>query len=250
MRFVSTLLLFACTGTSDDKGVDDTGAGTELEPVCTEPVAPECVDEMILDLSLHDDKVSDGNVSTVADGADFITEVDASAGGYSQSANNPWVYVRFGSDGAERVDIDDETALEDMTWHLALRRFIIRINSGDSGPSCVGAAAMLGYTYEDLTSVPEGLTYQPDAYYTDDCTIINDSSGLPGSPQVAMGAWWGYPDSCVSTTGTPMLIQLEDGRIVKLVVESYYDGEGQAECNADGSTSADSGYYTLRWTVM
>ena len=47
-----------------------------------------------------------------------------------------------------------------------------------------------------------------------------------------------------------MLIQLEDGRVVKLVVESYYDGEGQAECNADGSTSADSGYYTLRWTVM
>lgn len=246
MRVLPLLLVFGCTGT-DDKSGDDTGG--ELEPVCTDPVAPECVDAMILDLSLHDDKTSRGDVTTVTEGSDFVTAIDASAGGYSQAANNAWVYIRFGADGAEKLEIDDETALEDMTWHLALRRFIVRLNSGDSGPSCVGAAAMIGSTYEEVTSVPDGLTYLHDDYYTDDCTIINDSSGLPGSPQVAMGAWWSY-EACVQTTGTPFIVQLEDGRTIKLVVETYYADDGQDECNETGSTTAESGYYSIRWAEL
>ena len=248
MRFLSVLLVLGCgISTDDDKAADDTAAG--LDPVCTEPVAPACVDEMILDLSLHDDKTSRGDVTTTTDGADFVTAIDASAGGYSQAANNAWVYVRFGADGAEKLEIDDESALEDMTWHLALRRFIVRVNSGDSGPSCVGAAAMIGSSYADVTTVPEGITYLQDDYYTDDCTIINDSSGLPGSPQVAMGAWWSY-DGCVQTTGTPMLLQLEDGRVIKLVVETYYEGNGQEECNENSSTTAESGFFTIRWAEL
>ncbi|MES2643133.1 MAG: HmuY family protein [Myxococcota bacterium] len=248
MRFLPALLLLGCPEPGLDKGGDDTAAST-LEPVCTEPEPPTCVDEMILDLSLHDDKVTEGEVTTETDGDDFVTSIDASAGGYSQAAENAWVYVRFGSDGAERIDIDDETALEDMTWHLALRRFIVRINSGDSGSSCVGAAAMIGFEYADITEVPEGITYLEDDYYTDDCTIINDSSGLPGSPQVAMGAWWSY-SSCVETTETPMLLQLEDGRVIKLVIEKYYADEGQNQCNNRGSTDAESGFYQIRWAEL
>lgn len=251
MRYLPFLIFLGCTGAADDKDTsgDDTG-GEPLDPVCTEPEAPACVDQMILDLSLHDDKVSDAEVSSTSEGDDTVTFVDATAGGYNQAANNPWVYVRLEADGtASRVDIDDETALEDMTWHLALRRFIIRVNSGDSGPSCVGAAAMLGYGYDELTSVPDGIAYREDDYYTDDCTLVNDSSGLPGSPQTAMGQWWEYP-GCVATTGTPFLLQLDDGRILKLVVESYYDGDGQDECNDRGSTTASGGYIYLRWTTM
>ncbi|MDP2314754.1 MAG: HmuY family protein [Pseudomonadota bacterium] len=244
------LLLAGCTGPSkDDTGAADDSGIDAVDPICTEPEPPSCVDEMILDLSLHDDKVSDGEVTTVVDGADFVTNIDASAGGYSQAANNPWVYVRFGADGAERVDIDDESALEDMTWHLALRRYIVRVNSGDSGPSCVGAAAMLGYTYGELTEVPAGMNYLQDDYYTDDCTFVNDSSGLEGSPQAAMSAWWEYP-GCVATTEAPFLVQLEDGRVIKLVVEKYYGGEGQDECNTGGSTTEPGGFYQIRWTAM
>ena len=244
------LLLGACSGADGDKdsgATGDTGAGDALDPVCTEPEPPTCVDQMILDLSLHDDKVSDAEVSNASDGDDTLTFVDATAGGYNNADKNPWVYVRFNANGtASRVDIDDETALEDMTWHLAFRRFIIRVNSGDSGSSCVGAAAMLGYSYQDLATVPDGMRYFEDDFYTDDCTLINDSSGLPGSPQVAMGGWWKYP-GCVDTTGTPFLIQLDDGRVIKLVVESYYDGDGQVECAESGSTTASGGYIHLRW---
>lgn len=240
-------LLVACSGPSDDSGGTDTGVS---DAVCEDPTDPPCVDEMILDLSLHDDKVSDGEVATTTDGADFVTTIDASAGGYSNSANNPWVYVKFSRDGATRVDIDDETALESMDWDLSLRRFILRLNGGDSGPSCVGAAVLgEGYTYENLTSIPDGVAYQMDDYYTDDCTIVNDSSGLEGSPQVVLGPWWDY-ESCLSTTGQPFLVQLADGGVIKLRVETYYDGNGQEECNSSGSTTASGGFITVRWAYM
>lgn len=216
--------------------------------VCTEPVEPTCVDEIILDLSLHDDKVSDGAVENTTDGDDFVTTVDASAGGSQQAANNPWVYLRFGPEGAERVDIDDETALTSMDWDLAAKRFVLRLNGGDSGASCVGGAAFTSHTYAELTEVPEGLEYSLDDFYTDDCSFVNDTSGLQQSPQVVLSPWWSYP-GCVATTGTPFLIQRADGSVVKLVVEAYY-GTGQEACNATGTPGSDSAHYTFRWTWM
>ena len=34
---------------------------------------------------------------------DFITYVDATAGGHIEAANNPWVYLRFPQTDAEKV---------------------------------------------------------------------------------------------------------------------------------------------------
>ncbi len=238
---LSALTLLVACGTAEEAKVPD--------PVCTDPEPPACVDAMIQDLSLHDDKVSDAEVSTTLDGDDFVTFVDASAGGYNRASSNPWTYVRFTDTGAERVDLDDESALADMTWHMAFRRFIIRLNSGDSGPSCVGAAALVGRDYAAVDAAPEGVTYLEDDTYTDDCTLVNDSSGLPGSPQVAMGPWWSYP-GCVDTSETPFVVQLDDGRVLKLVVEGYYDGDGDAECDDSQATQEDGGFVTLRWRAL
>ena len=216
--------------------------------ICEEPMVIECEDAAILDLSLQDDQVSDGVVTTSEDGTDFLSTVDASAGGYNAASSNPWVYVKFTETGLEKVEIDDESALESMDWDLSLRRFILRLNGGSTGASCVGSASFLESTYSDLVSVPDGLTYVQDDFYSDDCTIINDSSGLPGSPQVALAPWWTY-DGCVQTTMIPHLIQLADGAVVKLMVESYYESNQEA-CN-DGTGSGDgSAIYTLRWTFM
>lgn len=235
-------LLAGCGGTDSDSDA------LVVEPVCTEPATLACEDEMILDLSLHDDKVADAEVTTTTDGNDFVTAVEASAGGFGEEANNPWVYVKFTPTGAQRVDIDDETALDSLDWDIAARRFILRLNGGTSGPGCVGAAAFLEQTYEGLSSVPAGLTYVQDDFYTSDCTIVNDSSGLPGSPQVALAPWWSY-DSCVATTDHPFLIQLADGNIVKFTVEQYY-GTNQEGCNTSGNPGGDSAHFTWRWTFM
>jgi hypothetical protein len=225
----------------------DTGAPAP-DAVCDEPTEVECVDALILDLSLHDDKVSEGAVDTTQDGEDFITVVDATAGGYNQATNNPWVYIKFTPEGAQKIELDDESALESMDWDMSLRRFILRLNSGASGPSCVGAAALLESSYDEIDEAPDGLPYAQDAYYTGDCTIINDSSGLPGSPQVAMSAWWSY-QSCVQTTFVPHILQLADGHLIKLVVETYYLVD-QDVCNERGSGGDESGWITLRWRYL
>lgn len=234
-------------GTDGSDGTVDTGDGADTggDAGTCEPVPVACEDALISDLALHDDKVSDGAVSTIEDGGDFVSTVDASAGGYSQAPNNPWVYVRFGDDGLEKVEIDDVTALESVDWDLSLRRFILRLNGGSSGPSCVGAATLLEGDYDSISEVPEGLPFIQDDFYTSDCTLINDSSGLPGSPQVALGAWWDYP-GCVATTLAPHILETAEGRHLKLVVEAYYES-GQEGCNESGTSGANSAIFTLRW---
>lgn len=234
------------TGAGDT--ADTGGAGGEPEEVCTEPADMECVDQIILDFSLHDDRVSEGDVTTEVDGADFVSSIDATGGGYDRYTRNAWVYVKFTPDGLQKVEIDDETALESMDWDLSMRRYIIRLNGGTSGPSCVGSASFLESTYDGLTEVPEGLPYIYDDFYTDDCTLTTDSSGLPGSPSVALGTWWTY-DGCVQTTMVPHLIQLADGHIVKMRVEEYYES-GQEACNNGTGSGNDSGNLQLRWTYM
>lgn len=255
IRMVAMLLtlLSACIFSPDKDGddstsiADDSGAPTE---VCTEPTELTCVDEIISDLSLQDEEINEDDVSTETDGDDFLTFIDASAGGYGQEIHHAWQYIKFTDTGAVSLDMTDEDALESMDWDLSARRFILRLNGGSSGPSCVGAVVLgEGYTYESLTEVPEGVRFALDDYYTDDCTLINDSSGLQGSPQTVLSPWWNY-STCVETSDQPFLIQLSSGRVLKLVVENYYDGEGQAECNESGSTREPGGYFRMRWRFL
>ena len=238
------LFVWSFLGCSE-KGQD---TGEELLLECTEPTEVTCIDEVILDLSLQDDAVSDGSVDTTTEGDDFVTLVDASAGGYNNYTSNPWVYIKFEDSGATKVSIDDESALESMNWDMSLRRFLIRLNGGNSGPSCVSSATLLEQSYEDLTAEPEGMMYFSDEFYTSDCTLINDSSGLPGSPQLSLGSWWEYP-GCVKTTDYPHLIQLADGRVIKLRVEQYY-GSGQDECNTNSTPGSDGAQILLRWRFL
>lgn len=251
----TTLLLLALTACDDGKdsepGTTGTGTGdttTAPDAVCTEPTEVQCVDEMILDLSLQDNKTSNGDVVTVDDGEDELTSVDASAGGFNNSDRNAWTYVKFNGKTLDKLDLDDESALESMDWDLALKRYVIRVNSGSSGPSCVGVAAMMGFAYEDISSAPDGVRYQQDGFYTEDCTLTTDSVG---GPQVATAPWYSYA-TCVATTGVPLVFQLADGRTAKMRVEKYYDtAEAQTSCNETGSSGgAEGGYYQLRWRML
>lgn len=246
-HIVGLAVLAACAGDPGTKDGTGTTAPEPVVPACTEQTPVSCEDELILDLSLHDDLVSDGRVRTDADGADFVTKIDATAGGLDAAPSNPWVYVRFTEEGAERVDIDDETALESMEWHLAARRFVLRLNGGSSGPSCVGAAPFLEKSYDELTEVPDDVEFVTDDFYTAECGFIGDSFGLE-SAQVVLTPWWEYP-GCVATTKVPFLVQLDDGHVIKLRVDQYY-AEGQASCNQDGVPGSDGGNFEIRWTYL
>ena len=266
--YLSTLLIFAmvallsacgteddtttdpmdASDTSDPSGTDETGGGetTEVAPNCTEPVEMECVDNIVLDLNLKN-AVAEGAISNQQEASDWVTYVDATAGGFMNAADNPWIYIRFTAEGAEKVEITDNESLESMDWHLAAHRYKLRLNSGSGGPSCVTASVLPEGDYDLITSTPENLTYYEDDFYTADCSLIEDSWGM-GTPQVFMSNWWDYP-GCVATTLIPFIVQLEDGNTIKLRVEEYYE-QGQDNCNETGNMGSGSANLKIRWSML
>jgi len=236
-------------GSSADAASGGDGGSDAPAAGCVPDVVP-CLDSVILDLSLHDDKVSTGEVTNTADGSGWLSTVDATAGGMNEAPDNPYIYLRFDETGLVRVDIDDETALESKDWDIAARRYVIRLNGGNSGPACTGAQPRTETTYPFLTTIPLDASYSYDEFYSapPTCEWIADGSGLQGSPSVALSTWWSY-NGCVVTTGTPFIVELDSGRVVKLVVEAYY-GSGQDSCNNNGTPGTDSGMLTIRWAFL
>jgi hypothetical protein len=246
------MLLVACGEDVKDDTAPGEETGDTTAGLCPELAELPCEDDIVQDLLTDDGEISDGAVTTTTEGDDFVTVVDATAGGMNQAANNPWVYIRFDETGASRVDISDEDALESADWHMALRRYHVRLNGGDGGPSCVGTAKMAAYDYADLSEEPSGTEYQLEDFYDESCTMQMDMYEM--SPSYAMYGWWDYDMDvgCVVTTMVPWLVQLEDGNIIKVVIEAYY-AEGQEECNAGqggmGSFTG-GGTISLRWAML
>lgn len=222
----------------------DTDHETTGVTACGEDVP--CEDEMILDLGLVGGTVSSGAVGNTADGTDWVTTIDATAGGIVDAASNPWTYLRFTDDGLEQVELDDLQALESDEWHIAAKRFGVRINSGSSGPGCVSVATLEG-DYAAVDALPGDATLRTEAFYDASCSIVDDGSGAGGA-NYALTPWWFYP-GCVGVTYVPFVLELDDGQHVKLMVESYYES-GQTECNDTGAMGSGSANFTWRWSFL
>jgi hypothetical protein len=240
----------ACPAPGGDEGGEcaDVDTGT-----CDSATAVDCRDDVFNNLSMNLLDPAPGLIETTAeaDGV-FDVDVDATAGGFE--GDDGWVYGKFTDDGLVKVELLDDAAFDSLDWDIAFRRFIIRLNSGYSGPSCVSAARTAPDTdFDALACVPEGLTFNTeDTFMSDpeDCTQIDDGSGLPGAPGVVLQNWWEYP-GCVATTGNVFVLGLADGRHAKLVVTQYYAGEGaQEECNEFGDAAGESARIKLRWGFL
>ncbi|MEO1234449.1 MAG: HmuY family protein [Myxococcota bacterium] len=217
---------------------------------CMMPAPPACQDEAVQALSLRAE-ATDGVIVEEGATPGEQTLVDATGGGFMTTES--YLYARFTDSGLVKVDISDEQAFEDMTWDIAFRRFLIRLNGGVSGPSCVrGSRTAPGTTFDDVTSVDPGLTLMEEAYLTDGtCELINDGSGLPNAPATVLASFWQYP-GCVQMTGTVFVVELADGRTVKLEVLGYYDPDKQEECQMNGSVTppTGSGNVRIRWAFI
>ncbi|MCC6557574.1 MAG: HmuY family protein [Polyangiaceae bacterium] len=241
-------------GSGGSGGGSGTTTGTDVQPVCTEPAAVPCSDQVILQMNLQSD-VAPGLISSQPDGATGWTSmIDATAGGAFASDPDSYVYGRFTDSGLEKVAISDEQSLDSMDWDIAFRRYVVRINSGHSGPSCVGAIRIPGDpAYEDVTAPPNGVTYHTDDYFTSEsCELIPDGSGLEGSPATALSGYWTYP-GCVAMSGYTYAVQLASGRTLKLVVDSYYSPDVQEQCDTSGSIPASntgSANFQIRWAFL
>lgn len=231
------------TDSSDDVADAFVPLDEGAPPMACDPVPPSCVDEQIPQLDLKE-TVNAAAVSTEPlDGGLFRTTIDATGGGLTPTES--YVYLRFTDTGLEPVAVSDQDAFESTEWDLAARRFVIRLNSGVAGPSCVTGARTAGGTeLETLTVEPDGLTHRTEAYFQPDCSFVSDGSGI-GSPATALSSFWSYT-SCVQMTGNVYVLTLADGRKVKLEVETYYTPENQEACDTTGSVPSPSGSGNLQ----
>lgn len=262
---VALLSLCAC-GSDDppaDPGAGGAGAGDsstaeggggsapEPESSCTEPTPVPCEDDVFQQMNFQS-TVAPGGIDNEPDGDGFRSLVDATAGGPFASDPDAYVYARFTAEGLEKVEISDEDALGSMDWDIAFRRYVVRINSGHSGPSCVSAARLPGTPdYDALAEAPGELRLRRDEYFTESCELIPDGSGLE-SPATALSGYWTYP-GCVAMSGLVYVVGLADGRRLKLTVTSFYNEEAQAQCQETGMVPMmDTGAANLqlRWAFL
>jgi len=223
--------------------------------VCTEPAAIPCEDQVFQQMNLQND-VSPGAVTNEADGAGFISSVDATAGGAFNPDPPSYTYGKFTETGLQKVDITDEESLLSMDWDIAFRRYVVRINSGNSGPSCVAAARypdvnMAPPVYEDIMD-PPATPFHTDDYFTAECQMIPDGNGLMGSPATALTYFWSYP-GCVKMTDNVFAVRLADGRMLKLRVDSYYEPTAQEQCDTMNSVpmmGSGAANYRVRWAFL
>ncbi len=206
-----------------------------------------CTDNSIQDLSLFK-TVNSALIENTPDGKGFASHVDASGGGMSPTKS--FVYARFTDGGLVNAQLADEAAFTSTDWDIAFRRYVIRLNSGVSGPSCVDGTKV-ATDFDALTAPPNGASYDAEAYYDMSCTFVSDTSGL-NAPGTIFADYWSYT-GCLQMTGKTYVVQTGAGRHVKVKVIAYYDPpSAQMMCDQSGSLP---GAFTpaqvhLRWSFL
>lgn len=251
-----------------DSGVTFDGGGTVdsgTTELCGARVVA-CQEASFTELALRQTPAPEGKIADESDVNEapegvFFTHIDATGGGVTPSQS--YVYARFTETGLEQVDISDDEALASTEWDLAFRRFVIRLNSGYSGPSCVTAVrasrgddeAPIGF--DGVTEAPAD-GYESESYFVEDplsgeCEFLADLSGLPSSPGTLMSSYWIYSEAgCVSMTNDVFVLALRDGRHVKVEVLSYYTPDNQEACDSGEAlgTPSGSGNIRLKWSYL
>ena len=215
---------------------------------CGKPVP--CTDRSIQELSLYK-KVSTRAIDNTPEKAGgFASRVDATGGGFNPTES--YVYAKFTDQGLVRVAVSDEQAFESKEWDIAFRRYVVRLNSGVSGPSCVvGSLVPGGVKYDALTKAPDDLVFDSEAFYDAKCMFVPDSSGLE-APGTVLQDFWKY-SGCVQMTGALYVVRRADGRRVKLTITSYYDPvASQQACDRTGALpmGAVGGQLRFRWAFL
>jgi hypothetical protein len=231
------LCLLACPAPepTPEEPLPDLSVSRDLTPP---PPPPDLLTRCELPYDLRDiNLVSTGSVTIMPTPADpnvFTAEIDATAGGSMKYSENPFVYIDL--IGRKKVDITDVQAGTHAGWDLALKRWQIKINSGDSGPSGVTVARVAGKTLPEVSMAPTG-TYEADSYFDAKCKLQTDPIG---GIATALSDWYEYD------TGTSRLVPQKEVLVLK-----RRDGQGHIKVQImsyyKGSTS---GIFVLNWSYL
>ena len=235
------------TSEPDASSPTDASVDAAIGPTC-ESHAVSCTDESAMRLRFLTVQNPSEITNESLGAGEFRSVIDARAGG--ASATQSYVYARFTATGLSKVALTDEDALRSTEWDIALRRFVLRLNSGVSGPSCVRGARLSATDWASVTRIEDPSALREESYFDGACRFVDDGSGING-PATVLAPYWRYA-GCLQMTNAIFVAQLRDGRAVKLTVESYYDPEKQAECDTTGmvSTPNNAAVFRLRWSLL
>lgn len=180
--------------------------------------------------------MSTGDVLTLENTGGVATLfIDASAGGVQNQANNPWIYVDFAT--LARVEVTDVTADADTTWDLAIKRPILRTNSGDGGYAGAGGAVRLTKSFDAVTEADAAATFATEVWFDEKCNLYTDPTGAIAT---TFDGWYEYENMTVTPGPGTWLVRGGDGTSVfKLEILDYY-------ANPDGTSGMAGGRYRVR----
>lgn len=184
------------------------------------------------------DSVSAGAVSSTAGGGTTRTLVDASAGGFGASDNEPFVYLTFDGTDLAKQSLTDVDAFDDATWDLAIKRYVLRTNGGDSGPGDVRVAVVSAASLDDVTEVPLAVSFAVDDWATPACVLVPDDLG---APLTAVGNWFEVDGGVLTPMPLVYVLALGGGDHIKLRIVDYY---------ANAADPTQSAYFELEWAPL
>ena len=219
-------------GADDGDDADDTDDGDGLD------ASVGCVPTDLLPADfIPIAEVAETELTSTTEEGVTVATIDATAGGFFDSADNPFIYIDL--ETGVKVDIDDVEALTSDAWDIAFKRSTIRLNGGDSGPGDVGLAVVEG-GFDDVTEPPADATYEEDDWVSESCVLIAERDGTPAS---AFHEWYDYEDATMTLTPKELVhvIRTRSGGFVKLVIDNFYDETGEERISA---------VYSVRWAAL
>ena len=167
--------------------------------------------------------------TTQLDNGDYLTVVDATAGGAFSTDPHDFTYFSFES--GDVVSLTDAEAEQSAGWHIGFKRSEIRLNGGISGPGDV-----MGFDINGAEDVVAEEAF--DAVTTSD--IPGSDAFIADGPAYAISAWYSYDPSARSldVTGNAYELRTADGRFAKFVVDGI-----------EGASRSDAGSISFRWVV-
>tara|TARA_B100000959_G_scaffold268241_1_gene312713 strand:- start:17 stop:748 length:732 start_codon:yes stop_codon:yes gene_type:complete len=239
--------LYACGDAADEGDPKESP-----EAGCTRVDSNLCDPEIISYLPLNNAVTAVEAHAQTTNGVTSMS-IDASAGGIYGYPEQPWIYVNLSR--GEIVYLSDYEALASTDWDIALRRYVIRLNGGVSGPGCAAIAALHGESFENISTTPDNLNWQTDTYienWPTSCgSLETDIAGFgqPNAPMINI-AWDFGQETCacsVCPTRTPTIVNTANGAQAKLEISGYYEGQ---DANINACQNVPSANITLRWQML
>jgi hypothetical protein len=178
------------------------------------------------------------------DAQETLLYVDASAGGFQNSAANPYVYLRLNDH--QKLTITDLEADSSSDWDLAFKRFTIRTNSADSGPGRGGAIA-LAASFEDVVLNRVDTTELLTDDFVDDatCDIAPGDQGV-GGVWTPFSGWYDYHEADMTLWPTDAIYVVRSANAdayFKLQILDYY-------ATPEGKQGQVSARFLLRYAKL